>query len=179
MVTISIILGGLLGGKVYTLGHIITETIRIVCINNFGKYPKITIHNLFIFGLIYYYFLMNLFFQCQVTSILMKKSYTKDIDTIQELYDSRQEIYAFANQIEEIQKIYSATNYSGIVELFKPFPEFTSLWETNRDAVYKISISEPVLRAFVTNYDRALFLTRSRVYRKNGRYTKIQFLHMI
>lgn len=153
----------------YTIGYIITETVRILFLNNFSKYPKLTIHNLVLFGLIHYCFYLNVFFQSQFASVLTKKSYYKDIDTIQELYESQQEIYAFVNQIDEIKKIYGTTNYSDITNRFRPFPDFTDLWELNRDAVYKISVSTHTLRAFVTNYDRALFVSRSRVYRENGR----------
>lgn len=168
---LAIIIGRLTGERLYSFGQILTETFRISLLNNFAKYPKLTIHNLIIFGIIHYYFYINMYFQSQYTSVLMKKIFMKDIDTIQELYDSQQEIYGFINQIEEIEKIYSGTNYSDIVQRFRPIPQFGDLWELNRDAIYKFSVSEYILRAFIINHDRAVFLSRSRVYRKNGKLT--------
>lgn len=168
-VLIAAVIGKLTGEKLYTFGQILTEVVRILCLNNFSKHPKLTIHNLILFGFMYYCFHANMCFQSQLTSILMKKSYTKDIDTLEELYDSKQDIFAFKSQIDEIKKIYSDTNYSDFAEHFKPFPDFTSLWELHRDAVYKISISKDYLGAFVTNRDRAEFISRSKTFRENGK----------
>lgn len=100
----------------------------------------------------------------------MKRSYTKDIDTMQELYDTQQEIYAFQDQIAEIKKIYTESNYSDIIQRFRPVPEYADLFEINRNATYMLSVYADVLRAFVVNHDKALFLSRSRVYRKDGKY---------
>lgn len=155
----------------YTIGQVLNEVVRMLYLNNFAKYPKLTVHNLILFGFMYYYFCINMFMQSQYTSILMKRSFTKDIDTMQELYDTQQEIYAFQNQIKEIKKIYTETNYSDIVERFKPVPQSEDLHELKRNGSYMLSIyaEEDVLPAFVINHDRAVFLSRSRVYRKNGK----------
>lgn len=165
-----VVVGRITGQKRYSYGDIVSETIRSIVLNNFVKSPKISLHNTILFGLINYCFYVGLFYQSQLTSILTKKSFSKDIDTIQELYDSGQTIYAFANQIEEIKKIYNGTKYSDIADHFSPFPEFTALWELKRDAIYKISVSEEFLEPIVTDHDRALFISRSRTYRNNGRY---------
>lgn len=169
MAVAIVIFGRITGGKKYSCVEILTEIIRASFLNNFKKYPKLSVHNLILFGWIHYCFFVNLFYQSQFTSILTKKSFAKDIDTIEELYNSGEEIYAFDNQIKEIEKIYSGTNYSKIGERLRRLPEFTALWEANRDAVYKITISDYILKPFVTNHDRAVFVSRARAYRRNGR----------
>lgn len=125
--------------------------------------------NLIFFGWVTYCFLVNLFWQSQYTSILTKKSFVRDIDTIQELYDSGIDVYAFANQIEEIKKIYNGTSiYSDIEMRLKQLPEFTAFWELNRDVVYRMYVEEQTLRPFVITHDRAEFISRSKVYWRNG-----------
>lgn len=167
--TVVLIIGRLTGEKLYGFAEIMIEAIRFTCLSSFPKYPKPSLHNIILFGWIYYCFYINTFFQTQFTSILAKKSFSKDIDTIQEFYDSGQSAYAFSNQIEEIKKIYRGTIYSDIADRLIPYPEIMILLEINRDIVYNISVEEAVLRPFIANHDRATFLSRSRTYRKNGR----------
>lgn len=124
-------------------------------------------------GFLLYSFILNLFFQSKLTSFFSRKTYLQDIDTIEQLYRSGLDVFAFRNQITEIQKKYNGSAYSGILAQLTQLPDDVADLEISRDSVYYLVFQDDTdyLKPFIVNHDRAVYISRVRKFRINGKCT--------
>lgn len=152
--------------------RLIFEVLHQLVTNNFLTKPKIPAERVILLGWLIYCFLVTLFFQSKLTSFFSRKTYLQDIDTIEQLYRSGTDVFAFRNQIIEIQKKYTGTPYSGVLAQLKQLPDDVASLEISRDSVYHLVFLDDAndyLRPFIVNRDRAMYLSRVRKYRINGK----------
>lgn len=80
------------------------------------------------------------------------------------------EVYGFRNQITEIKKKYNGSAYSGILAQLTQLPDDVADLEISRDSVYYLVFEEhEYLKPFIVNHDRAVYITRVRRFRENGK----------
>lgn len=157
------------GGKEFS-DMICIEVLRgWISIASFRPY-KSPLERLVMVGFVCFCLLVNTIIQSKTTSIFTRVSYYPDIDTIEEFYESGKYLYAFRDKIEEINKKFNGNiYYRGISSRLKVVPDFVSTIEVLRDNLYQLDIREINMQPFVLNYDRGVFVTRVRKYRKNGK----------
>jgi hypothetical protein len=150
-------------GSVVDIQKLYFDIFRILLVNNVASFPKNSLERLLIFGWIIGAFIINMFVQSKITSILAIRKYFADINTIEQLFSSGLPLYSIPFYIAEVEKKYAGTEYEKYAESLIPLSSNEGLMD---QMIYRTDVSK--IPAFLTEHDIAVFVSQCKHLRKNG-----------
>jgi hypothetical protein len=150
-------------GSVIDIQKLYFDIFRILLVNNVASFPKNSLERLLIFGWIIGAFIINMFVQSKITSILAIRKYFADINTIEQLFSSGLPLYSIPFYIAEVEKKYAGTEYEKYAESLIPLSSNEGLMD---QMIYRTDVSK--IPAFLTEHDIAVFVSQCKHLRKNG-----------